>query len=57
MHQKYTIAFSSNTNLVALKIACFSVSFPSIFKIIFHNFEARIVILYLLFARLKEDTI
>ena len=57
MHQKYTIAFSSNTNLVALKIACFSVSFSSIFKIIFHNFEARIVILYLLFARLKEDTI
>ena len=60
MHQKYTIAFSSNTNLVfivALKIAGFSISFSSIFKIIFHNFGARIVILYLLFVSLKEGTI
>ena len=39
-HQKYTMAFSSNTNLVfriALKIGGFYISFPSIFKIIFHN--------------------
>ena len=59
MDQKYTIAaFSSNTNFtVALKIACFSVSFCSIFKIIFHNFGAGVVILYLLFVSLKEDTI
>ena len=60
MHQKYTIAFSSNANLVfvvALKIAGFSISFSSIFKIIFHNFGARIVILYLLFVSLKEGTI
>ena len=60
MDQKYTLAFSSNTNLVfivALKIACFSISFSSIFKIIFHNFRARTVILYLLFVSLKEGTI
>ena len=60
MDQKYTMAFSSNTNLVfivALKIACFSISFSSIFKIIFHNFRARTVILYLLFISLKEGTI
>ena len=47
MDQKYTIAFSSNTNLifiVALEIACFSISFSYIFKIIFYNFGARIVI-------------
>ena len=56
MDQKYTVAFSSNTNLVfivALKIACFSISFSSIFKIIFHNSGARIVILYLEFCELK----
>ena len=60
MHQKYTIAFSSNTNLVfmvVLKFAGFSVSFSSIYKIIFHNFGARILILYLLFVSLKEGTI
>ena len=59
MDQKYTMAFSSNTNLVfivALKIACFSISFPSLLKITFHNFGARIVILYLLFVSLKEGT-
>ena len=41
MHQKYTMAFSSNTNLVViivLKIAGFYISFSFIFKIIFHNF-------------------
>ena len=60
MHEKYTMAFSSNTNLVlivALKIAGFSVKFSSVFKIIFHNFGARIVILYLVFVSLKEGTI
>ena len=60
MHQKYTIVFSSNTNLVfifALKTAGFSISFSSIFKIIFHNFGVRNVILYLLFVSLKEGTI
>ena len=60
MHQKYTIVFFSNTNLifkVALKFACFSISFSSIFKIIFHNFGVRIVILYLLFASLKDGTV
>ena len=60
MDQKYTIAFSSNTNLVFIissKITCFSISFSSIFKIIFHNFGVRIVILYLLFVSLKEGTI
>ena len=60
MDQKYTIAFSSNTNLVfivALKITCFSISFSSILKIVFHNFEARIFILYLLLVSLKEGTI
>ena len=41
MHQKYTMAFSSNTYLVFivfLKIAGFSISFSSIFNIVFHNF-------------------
>ena len=60
MHQKYTVAFSSNTKLVlmvALKFACFSISFSPIFKIIFHNFRTRIVILYLLFVSLNEGTI
>ena len=41
MHKKYTIVFSSNTNLVfimVLKIAGFYISFCSIFKIILHNF-------------------
>ena len=60
MHQKYTIAFSSNTNLVfmvALTSVCFSISFYSIFKTIFHNFGARIVILYLLFVSLKKGTV
>ena len=60
MNQKYSIAFSSNTNLafiVALKITCFSVGFSSIFKIMFRNFGARIVILYSLFISFKEGTI
>ena len=60
MDQKYTVGFSNNTNLVfivALKIACFSISFSSIIKIIFHTFGACIVILYLLFVSLKEGTI
>ena len=60
MHQKYTIAFSSNTNLVfivPLKNAGFSMSFSFIFKIIFHNFGVRSVILYLVFVSLKEGTI
>ena len=50
------MAFFSNTNLVfivALKIAGLSISFSSIFKIIFHNFGARIVTLYLFFVSLK----
>ena len=54
------MAFSSNTDfvfVVALKIAGFSIKFSSIFKIIFHNFGARIAILYLLFVNLKEGTI
>ena len=38
-------------------LECFSISFSSIFKIIFHNFGARIVILYLVFVSLKEGTI
>ena len=41
MHEKYTMAFCSNTNLVfiiVLKIAGFCTSFSSICKIIFHNF-------------------
>ena len=41
MHKKYTMGFSSNTNLVfiiVLRIAGFYVIFSSIFKIIFHNF-------------------
>ena len=60
MHQKHTMTPSRNTSLVfkdALKIAGFSVSSASIFKIIFHNFGAGIVILYLLFVNLKGDTI
>ena len=60
MHQKYAMAFSSNTNLVLIvpsKIAGFSIGFSSIFNTIFHNFGARIVILYLLFVSLKEGTI
>ena len=60
MDQKYTIAFSSNTKLVfivALNIAYFSISFSSVFKIIFHNFGARIVILYLFSVSLKEGAI
>ena len=60
MHQKYTMAFSSNTNLVFMvtfKIARFSTSFSSIFKIKFHNFRTRIVILFLIFVSLKEGTI
>ena len=60
MQQKYTVAFSSNTNLVfivALKIAGFPISFSSIFKIIFHNFGARNVNLYLLFISIIEGII
>ena len=59
MHEEYTIAFCNNTNLifiVALKIACSSISFSSIFYIIFHNLGARIVILYLPFVISKEGT-
>ena len=51
---------SSNTKLVfivALKIAGFSINCSSIPKIIFHNFGARTVILYLLFVSLMEGTI
>ena len=54
------IVFSNNANLlfiVTLKTAGFSVNFFSILKIIFHNFGARIVTLYLLFVTLKEGTI
>ena len=54
------MAFSSITNLVfivALKIAGLSISFHSIFKIIFPNFGPHIVILYLLCVSLKEGTI
>ena len=57
MHQKYKMAFSSNTDLVfivALKFAGFSVSFSSIFKMIFQNFRAHIVILPLLFFSLRK---
>ena len=57
MHQKYTIELSSNTKSVfiaTLKIEGFSIGFSSIFKIIFNNFEACIVILYLLFVSLKK---
>ena len=57
MHQKYTVAFSSNTNLVlivVLKIAGFPISFSSTFKIIFHNFAARNVNLCLLFVSIIE---
>ena len=53
MHEEYTAAFCSNTNLifiVALKIACSSISFSSIFYIIFHVF------LYLLFVISNEGT-
>ena len=60
MHQKYTMEFSSNTYLffvVDLKIARFSISFSSLFNILFHNIGARAVILYLLFVSLKVDTI
>ena len=46
------MTFSSNTNLVFLV----ALSFSSIFKIIFHNFGAGIVILCLLFVSLKEGT-
>ena len=51
MHQKYTMGFSSSTNLVyivASKIAGFSISLSSKFKKVVHNFEGCIVILYLL---------
>ena len=60
LDQKYTMAFSSNTNLVfivALKIAGFSINFSSIFKIISHKFGALIIFLYLVFASLMEGTI
>ena len=60
MHQKYTMAFPSNINLAftfTLKIAGFHIRFSSIFKTIFHNFGACIVILYLLFVSLNEGTI
>ena len=51
---------SSNTNLffiVALKISGFFLICSSIFKIIFHNFGACIVILYVLFVSLMAGTI
>ena len=54
------MAFYSNTNLVfivALKVAGFPTSFSSTVKIIFHNFGARIVIMYLVFVSLKEATV
>ena len=35
-------------------MADFSISFSSIFKIIFHNFRARIVIPHLLFVSLNK---
>ena len=60
MHQKYTMVFSSNTNsvfIVALKIAGFSVSSSSLFKIIFHNLRAGIVVLYLRLVSSKEGKI
>ena len=60
LDQKYTMAFSSNTNLVfivALKIAGFSINFSSIFKIISHKFGALIIFLCLVFASLMEGTI
>ena len=60
MHQKYTMVFSSNTNsvfIVALKIAGFSVSFSSLFKIIFHNLRAGIVVLYKRLVNSKEGKI
>ena len=57
MNQKYTMAFSNNTNFTTTKIAGFSICFASIFKIIFHNFGERIIILYLPFVSLKESTI
>ena len=59
-YQIYTMGFSTNTNsvfIVFLKTEDFSISFSSIFNIIFHNFRARFVILHLLFVRLKEGTI
>ena len=43
--------------IVALEIAGFPLSFSSIFKIIFHNFGARIVILCLLFISVKKGAI
>ena len=61
MHQKYTMVFPSNTNFVfviALNIFGFSISFSSLFKILFHNFGARIVIVFLLLVSLKlKDTV
>ena len=54
------IAFISNTTLnfiVELKNAVFSVSFSLIFKIIFRNLGASIVILCPFFLNLREGTI
>ena len=57
MREKYTMVFFTNlVYIVALKIAGFT-RFSSMFKIIFHKFGARVVILYLLFVSLKEGTI
>ena len=56
MHQKYTIASSSNTNLVfvvLLKIAGISISRSSSFKLLFHYFGTCIVILYELHMKSK----
>ena len=58
MHQKYTTAFSSNTNLVfiiALKTAEFSKNVSCIFQIIFQNFGARIVTLYWFFVSVVKN--
>ena len=45
MHQKYMKAFSSSTSavlMIVLKMSGFSISFSSIFKMISHNFGARV---------------
>ena len=44
MHQKYTIAFSSNTNLVFV-VVLKRAGFSSLFKIILSTFDAHDVIL------------
>ena len=56
MYQKYTVAFSSNTNLVFI-VVLKRAGFSSLFKAIFPNFGAQNVILYLLSVSLKIGTI